>query len=162
MAETMTTALKRFADGEQNRRRWRGTSRSLPYKFAGQDHEDPEWFLERLGEYFTDTETYDDSERIEVFREQLQGEARRWFDNSIYLVYRYRELETLFLERYNSPEQIAHLLAKLYGEKQPATESAPIFLTRKRRMCDRLIPDTPFSITSTILLDQLEPNLRSV
>lgn len=135
-------------------------SHPLP-EFRGMDHESADSFVGRMEDHFRRQRIVDPSVRLAIIAGQLKGDAQRWYEPNKYLVHSYAAFVDRLISRYDSPENIHQAMAKLYGEKQKVGESAGSFIMRKMSLINRTDPTKPESLCMSLVLDQLQPELRS-
>lgn len=132
----------------------------LPWAFHGHEHEDPVAFLQQLKQYFEKHHIVDDHHKVELAIDRLQGEAQEWINPYRSFIVNFGLFTERFLNRFNSCQVIAQATSKLYGEAQ-TDEPVEVFITRKCSLFQRLASTTPEYIKTSIILNQLRPEIRA-
>ena len=158
MAATFAKALEQITQKHTQAERARI---SPTFWFSGQDHEDPLVFIRQMDAHFLKADIKDESDKLRIATGQLREEARRWYEPYRNMVFYYEAFVDKLYARFNSPSSITEAKSKLYGEKQGATESTELFITRKHCLFNRLEPNTNEYLIAATIMDQLKPNVRS-
>lgn len=153
VAATFTRALEKMTH--------RNTANKPLHWFSGLDHEDPVVFIGRMDRYFRQIHLEDDYEKLLITAEQLRGDARKWFEPHRNYMDSYETFVIRLQKRFDSPENIADKITKLYGDKQKTDETAEIFITKKRCLFQRIDPEKNEHIKAATILKQLLPEIRS-
>lgn len=156
MADTLSAAMSRAATPIQPQQR------PIPLqKFRGMEHESAVRFLDKMEEHFQANRITDSTTKLQMAVEQLDGDARRWYEPYKYLISQYSTFADRLRARYDSIESLTQATTKLYGEKQGPRESAAVFITRKNCLFQRVDPNKSEAIKTSIVLEQLRPDVRS-
>ena len=130
-------------------------------EFHGLDHEDPDYFIRKLEEFFGRARLTHDSDRFNCMVTQLRGDAKQWVSQYRTLITTYSQLKERFLNRFNSSDIQSQAIAKLYGTRQGPSDETAVFITRKACLFQRIDSFKPEAIKTRVIMDQLRPEIRS-
>lgn len=99
---------------------------SLP-EFHGQDHENPETYLEHCTSYLTAYNIPDD-QKVFTLEKGLKNDAEKWWQCYYTVGVNWQRFQELIRTRHNSQSVISSLTAKLYDKKQGEKDVTGTFL----------------------------------
>lgn len=113
--------------------RWRPKE---PPTFAGDLHEQPDKFIERIEAHFQ-TNSVPKDQYVPIAKTCLTGRAARWFKPFTNLDMPWRLFTERFLEEFESPEARTKLHITLLTDPQGSNESGRDFVARKMTLAQR-------------------------
>lgn len=160
MADSFAAAL-RCATAPENSSQ-SSTARTIPPpEFRGMEHESAHAFIEKMEDYFHTMGINDYSNRLAIITDQLKGDARRWYEPYRFLINRYTTFTDRLRAKFDSTVSLTQATARLYGDRQQPGENASVFITKKMCLFARVDNAKPEILKTSIILDQLRPELRS-
>lgn len=131
--------------GPNDDSRWRPIT-TLP-KFNGRLYEDPNEFINKT-EDILEAGGLREEEYLEIVRDNLTGEARRWLEPLYHLRMSWVSFRRRFLERFDGTDARCKLNIALLSDQQGPDEPGRNFVARKMSLAQRL----PFATTDAELV----------
>lgn len=136
------------------------TQQPLAPTFSGAEDEDPAAFFEGLERYFIEARV-PAPRQLDTTIGQLRHTAADHVKPFQNLRLTYDELKDVITRQFSGPGVLAVLFTRLYSQTQPASEPVEIFLRKKILLFHRLRPGAAFSEIAAILIELVQPRLRS-
>nr|XP_023019280.1 activity-regulated cytoskeleton-associated protein-like [Leptinotarsa decemlineata] len=126
---------------------------------AGNENEDPEIFISRLLAELVKSDI-PEGDWVQILFAQLTGDASKWAAIYSQTQISWSMMVARLKQKYASPELIAKLTAKFYGESQNRNTKVDVFIIKKFELAKRLFPGVPERGVLQVIAQLLSPELR--
>lgn len=160
MEESVSKLAKLLRDGLASsfESRWRPQQQKRPPKFSGRIHEDPEHFIEKFEAHLEDIGLAEE-DFLEHLKDNLTGDARKWFEPFTNLNMYWLTFKRRFLEHFDGPDARARLNINLLTDRQEAQEPGRDFVARKMALARRC-PVESFAHLIQTTISLMRPDYR--